>query len=85
MTREQAEVILSNVSSKGLFSAIVFYYSPITEAVEERHIYADDNCECIIWADARLQKFKEYNMPCIVYVNNSVHQSYRAGDIFKQK
>ena len=82
MSREDAKKLLEAVTSKGLFTAVAFYKSPITEQVEERHIYADDNSECINWANYRLESCKNYNVPCVIYLNNEMYESYRVSDIF---
>lgn len=82
MSREDAKKLLEAVTSKGLFTAIVFYKSPITEQPEERHIYADDNSECINWANYRLESCKNYNLPCEIYVNGSHYASHRSGETF---
>lgn len=75
MTKIKANEILENVTSKGLFSVIVFYRSPITNTVEERHIYADANSE--VWAIADLWKknYKDLGFDFLIYVNKSIEYS----------
>lgn len=54
---------------------IVFYRSPITNTVEERHIYADANSE--VWAIADLWKknYKDLGFDFLIYVNKSIEYS----------
>ena len=35
--------------SIGAHTAIVFFYSPVSECIEERHMWASDGNECIAW------------------------------------
>lgn len=50
-TIEEVKEHKKSVESKGLFSSIIYFLSPITGEVEERHIYADDNAECVAWLE----------------------------------
>ncbi len=50
-TLEEIQAHKKSVESKGLFTSIIYFLSPITGEVEERHIYADDNAECVAWLE----------------------------------
>lgn len=75
MKRTEALQILENVTSKGLYSVIVFYKSPITNTVEERHIYADASSEVWMIADTWKEKYTKLGFDFMIYVNNSLEYS----------
>ena len=61
-TLEEIKAHKKSVESKGLFSSIIYFLSPITGEVEERHIYADDNAECVAWLEENHQFYKNKNI-----------------------
>ena len=58
-TLKEVQEHKKSVESKVLFSSIIYFLSPITGEVEERHIYADDNAECIAWLEENSKLYKE--------------------------
>ena len=45
-----------------------FFRSPLTDEVEERHIFADVEWEGRIWVDIVTKIYKENNIPYAVYM-----------------
>ena len=74
MDRAQAKETLQAVSSKGLFSAIIFFECVVTGDADERHMYADDNCECINWLGTQIPNYEKYNRPYIAYLNGKLYK-----------
>ena len=73
-TMEEVRTHKNNVESKGLFTSKIYFLSPITNEIEERHIYADDNAECVTWLTEhcsfyRERKIKFYGYNCGVMVS----------------
>lgn len=60
------------ITSKGLQTAIVYFKSPILNAIEERHIYADDITELNVWLRETCAFYKEHNICFISYINDSI-------------
>ena len=61
-----------SIESKGLFTSIIYFLSPITGEIEERHIYADANVECVAWLNER-HKF---------YMDKEIkHYGYNCGEM----
>lgn len=56
-----------SVESKGLFTSIIYFLSPITGEVEERHIYADDNAEALSWLNHCHLFYKEKEIKYCAY------------------
>lgn len=75
MTREVAQELLNNITSKGLYTVVVFFRSPITDKVEERHMYADANAEVWAVADTWKATYDKLGFNYIIYVNNSIEYS----------
>lgn len=76
MTRAEAIKKLEEVSSKGLHSCIIIYYSPLSEIVEERHIYADSLCEILNWAEGLSETYDNSSIPAyIIYIDNEMRFS----------
>ena len=81
MTRAEAKQVLENVTHQGLFNAILFYQSPMTEEIEERHMYADSNAECIMWADTCVKSYQKLDIPCLVYLNGCIYKDHRRTEV----
>lgn len=64
------------IESKGLFTSIIYFLSPITGEVEERHIYADDNAECVAWLAEESKFYRENNIKHYGYNNGVKTHSY---------
>lgn len=60
------------VTSKGLHTAIIYFYSPISEQVEERHIYADEYMECVEWLATVTARYQKNGFSFITYFNNQL-------------
>lgn len=60
------------ITSKGLQTAIIYFKSPILNAIEERHIYADDVTELNVWLRETCDFYKEKNICFISYINDSI-------------
>ena len=65
-----------SVESKGLFTAIIYFLSPITGEVEERHMYADDNAECLQWLNEQHVFYQDKNIKHYGYNNSIKKYSY---------
>lgn len=68
-TLKEVQTHKNSVESKRLFSSIIYFLSPVTGEVEERHIYADDNAECVAWLEEQHKfytdkKIKHYAYNC---------------------
>ena len=75
-TLEEVRTHKEAVESKGLFTSIIYFLSPITGEVEERHIYADDNAECVAWLEENHKFYKEKNIKHYGYNNGVKTHSY---------
>lgn len=62
----------NRITSKGLQTAIIYFKSPILDAIEERHIYADDVIELSAWLRETCAFYKEQNICFISYINDSI-------------
>ena len=62
------------VTSKGLHTAIIYFRSPVTEEIEERHIYADEYTEVVEWLNNITTKYREANFTFITYLNNHIEE-----------
>ena len=58
-TLEEVRKHRESIESKGLFSSIIYFYSPIINGIEERHIYADSNFECVQWLNEQCKFYRE--------------------------
>lgn len=77
MTRKQIVELMDNIFSKGLNAALVVYRSPITDTLEERHIYADDYREVLMWAEEKNELYlNDYKLDFAIWINNSIRFSH---------
>ena len=83
MTREECLQKLEEVTSMSLLSAIIFYKSPITGNVEERHIWANANAELIQWLSQAIQNYTRLKAPFAAYLNNGLYLN--EGQLFDYK
>ena len=80
MTKNECLNKLEEVSSQGLLSAIIFFRSPLSDMVEERHIWANSNSELIEWLSRILDKYNEiektseFKIPYAAYLNNCLYR-----------
>ena len=72
MTREQTIKLLEQMKECRFNNALIFYYSPVSESVEERHIYADSYAEVSQWADERTREYNGLNFDFAVYINGGL-------------
>ena len=68
MNREDCKALLGKLNKDKYFSFVVFFRSPLTDEVEERHIFSDVEWEGRIWVDVVTKIYKENNIPYAVYV-----------------
>lgn len=64
------------ITSKGLFTSIIYFLSPITGEVEERHIYADDNAECAAWLEEQHKFYTDKKIKHYAYNNGYIVCGY---------
>ena len=59
----------------GLYSAIVFWRSPLSDMIEERHIYADIEYECRFWLERMTEFYHNSGIPFAAYLNGGLNDS----------
>jgi hypothetical protein len=70
MTRKELIKVMDSVFGKGLNAALVAFRSPITNTLEERHIYADDCYEARLWADDKVDFYlNDAKLDFAVWIN----------------
>lgn len=86
MNRKELIAKLEDINSKGLQSAVLVFYSPLSETVEERHIYADNFNEVFEWADSLNNKYMNSSIPAfIIYINNELrYHKNQLGDYINE-
>ena len=86
MNRKELIAKLEEINSKGLQSAVLVFYSPLSETVEERHIYADSFNEVFEWADSLNNKYMNSSIPAfIIYINNELrYHKNQLGDYINE-
>ena len=77
MNKDEIKALIKNINSKGLYTAIIILLSPVSDQIEERHIYADSNMECIHWCETTMEALKAYDIPCISYINGKIDKTFR--------
>ena len=68
MNREDCKALLDKLSKDKHMSFVIFFRSPLTDEVEERHVFADVEWEGRIWVDIVTKIYKENNIPYAVYM-----------------
>ena len=86
MNRKELIAKLEEINSRGLQSAVLVFYSPLSETVEERHIYADNFNEVFEWADSLNNKYMNSSIPAfIIYINNELrYHKNQLGDYINE-
>lgn len=86
MNRKELIAKLEDINSKGLQSAVLVFYSPLSETIEERHIYADNFNEVFEWADSLNNKYINSSIPAfIIYINNELrYHKNQLGDYINE-
>ena len=86
MNRKELIAKLEEINNKGLQSAVLLFYSPLSETVEERHIYADNFNEVFEWADSLNNKYMNSSIPAfIIYINNELrYHKNQLGDYINE-
>ena len=82
MTREECKYLLDTLRNSGKYTAILFFKSQITNGVEERHIYADNNAEVCLWLEAVISSYKLANISYATYLNGELRDG--KGDLFDE-
>ena len=77
MTRKEIVIKMEEVFSKGLQAAMIVFRSPLTNSLEERHIYADSCMEVMVWATAEEKYYREKDIPFGIWVNNHIEVNYK--------
>lgn len=67
------------ITSKGLQTAIIYFFSPILNEVEERHIYADSITELRAWLNETCMFYNMHNICYLSYLNGVLETNQ--GDI----
>lgn len=75
-TLEEIKKHKQSIESKSLFTAIIYFLSPITGEVEERHMYADDNAECVSWLQETCNFYRSKNIKHYGYNNGAKLYGY---------
>ena len=78
-TLKEIKAHKEQITSKGLQTAVIYFKSPILNAVEERHIYADNIIELRAWLNDTTTLYLKNNICYIAYINNHIEQTN--GDI----
>ena len=73
MTKDEIKSTLDTITSKGLLTGLIFYVSPLTGEIEERHIYADSQLEVEFWAGRMMDTYAD--APYMIYVNRHLYQT----------
>ena len=86
MNRKELIAKLEEINNKGLQSAVLVFYSPLSETIEERHIYADNFNEVFEWADSLNNKYMNSSIPAfIIYINNELrYHKNQLGDYINE-
>lgn len=86
MNRKELIAKLEEINNKGLQSAVLVFYSPLSETIEERHIYADSFNEVFEWAYNLNNKYMNSNIPAfIIYINNELrYNKNQLGDYINE-
>ena len=86
MNRKELIAKLEEINNKGLQSAVLVLYSPLSETIEERHIYADNFNEVFEWADSLNNKYMNSSIPAfIIYINNELsYHKNQLGDYINE-
>lgn len=83
MTRLECKSILDKAISKGMHSCIIFFYSPIHEQIEERHIYADKYFEVDKLASEWNKEYRNLDLTFTIYVDGvQKYDHYWIADYF---
>ena len=75
-TLKEIQAHKKSVESKKLFTSIIYFLSPITGEVEERHIYADDNAECVAWLEENHKFYTDKKIKHYGYNNSALTYGY---------
>lgn len=59
----------------GLYSAIIFWKSPLSNRIEERHIYADIDYECRLWLERMTEFYRKSGIAYAAYINGGLYDS----------
>lgn len=59
----------------GVYSAIVFFKSPWSNIIEERHIYADVDYESKLWLQRMIEFYHNSGIAFAAYANGALEQS----------
>ena len=66
--------------SIGAHTAIIFFYSPVTECIEERHMWSMDPNECTLWLETVETTYSDLEFSYRSYLNYDIHSE--KGNLF---
>lgn len=81
---EEMQIHLDTLKKKDLQFAVIYFISPITNKVEERHIYADDIVELYAWSRDLAEFYTSLTVDFIGYINDTLEYSNGLSRIFQQ-
>lgn len=58
--------------SIGAHTAVVFFYSPLSECIEERHMWASDYNECVTWLRQCKDTYSGLYFSYVTYLDNDI-------------
>lgn len=58
--------------SIGAHTAVIFFYSPVSEFIEERHMWASDANECNAWLNQCTAAYTELNFNYAAYLDEAI-------------
>lgn len=76
MNREDCKALLDKLSKDKHMSFVIFFRSPLTDEVEERHVFADVEWEGKVWLNLVTEYYFNAKIPFATYVNGQ----YYAGE-----
>lgn len=58
--------------SIGAHTAVVFFYSPVSECIEERHMWASDGNECVAWLRQCKDTYSDLHFDYVTYLDDDI-------------
>lgn len=75
-SREKLKDALHNITERGQIicahTAIIVFYSPVSGAIEERHIWSDTLTECIVWLSDCKNRYAELDFSYVTYLDGGL-------------
>lgn len=80
MDREDCKALLDKLTKDKHMSFVIFFRSPLTDEVEERHIFADQQWEGQTWLNSISEFYFNSKIPFAAYING--HYYVGEGQLF---